>query len=93
MVNLKVPLYLVLWCQNFLQDRSFAVKVNDYITEQTPIANGCPQGACLSPPFWNIYGNDAPTLEQSKKSYILKFADDIVAQEKFKLDSIWVKLE
>jgi hypothetical protein len=83
MISQKIPLYLVLWFKELLSDREFRVKVGSFITDFDQISMGCPQGSSASPPLFSYYVNDMPTLGQNKKSYTMKFADDLAAQIRF----------
>jgi len=83
MISQKIPLYLVLWFKELLTNREFRVKVGSFITLFDQISMGCPQGSSASPPLFSYYVNDMPTLRQSKKSYTMKFADDLAAQIRF----------
>jgi hypothetical protein len=76
MKKLKIPLQIIMWVSNFLDDRSFVVKINEYISSKKPITAGVPQGAVLSPTLFSIFINDIPKLESKNKSNSLLFADE-----------------
>ncbi|GFW53384.1 RNA-directed DNA polymerase from mobile element jockey [Trichonephila clavipes] len=73
MIKLNFPEYLVKIIHNFLENRSFRVKINfDFSNKGFPEA-GCPQGSCLSPYLYNIYTYDFP---HHPSVSICLFADD-----------------
>jgi len=84
MVNLKFPQYLINWLSEFLRNRKFRVKCEEYISECFDIAAGVPQGAVLSPILFAIFINDIPLLNKKNKDYGLLFADDLVTLNIFK---------
>ena len=79
MSQLKVPLYIFEWVREFLNNRKFFVKVNDYSSAQGDIQSVVPQGAVISPLLFTIFINDIPKLNSKNNSYSLLFADDLVS--------------
>ncbi len=64
---MKLPLYLVNWFIEFLKNRKFRVKVNEYSTEEFDIKCGVPPfRAVLSPTLFSIYINDIPDGSKNK---------------------------
>jgi hypothetical protein len=65
------------WLCNFLTNRTFSVKIDQYISENHPIKAGVPQGAILSPTLFALYSSDLPRnnilLNNTK---IFAYADD-----------------
>jgi len=52
---------------------------NNYSIERT-ITQGCPQGSCSGPGFWNVLYNSLLTLELTSRSKAIAFADDLIIQ-------------
>ena len=84
MHNLNLPLYLVLWVKNFLQNRVFKVKLNGVFSEPKLLLAGVPQGSVISPILFSIFINDIPLLFSRQTCYSLLFADDLVTLYCFK---------
>jgi len=68
------PNYLIKLIHSFLKERSFQVKVDDFITSPVLIPAGTPQGSCLSPTLFNLFISDFPNLEHTETA---QYADDI----------------
>lgn len=62
---------------NFLQNRSFRVKINNSFSDELTLENGVPQGSVLSPLLFNIAINNVTQLFQAGIKHRL-YADDIV---------------
>ena len=76
---MKIPKILILWICDFLNDRCFSVKINNYVSTVKPIYALVPQGAVLSPTLFSIYINDIPKVEKKNHSNSLLFADDLAS--------------
>ena len=61
----------------FLEGRSFAVKINGIVSNQNAIGCGVPQGAVLSPILFSLYINDIPLNNRHNNRYSFLFADDL----------------
>jgi hypothetical protein len=79
MNQMNIPTYIQRWCHNFLQNRTFVIKMNEFITNYYTISADVPQGAVLSPLLFSIYINDIPCKNEKNKNYGLLFADDLVS--------------
>lgn len=77
LVKIKTPYYLLQIIINFLQGRSFTVKVGAYESKRRSITCGVPQGAVLSPTLFSIFINDMPMKYRKNKEYTFLFADDL----------------
>lgn len=65
---------LGIWIHSFLTLRTQQVIVNGFLTEESAITSGVPQGSVLGPLLFLILMNDID--ENLTKSYLLSFADD-----------------
>ena len=64
---------LVQIIRNFLENRSFQVKIGRCITNRSPMSAGVPQGSPLSPILYSIYTSDIPITPGAD---IATYADD-----------------
>ena len=76
--KLKFSSKIILWVKEFLQDRTFKVRVNDSFSNLFNIEAGVPQGGVLSPILFSIYINDI-IFKSNNNIRILSslFADDL----------------
>ena len=66
--------HILQWIEDFLEGRSFKVRVNGYYSEFKEVLSGVPQGSVLGPLLFIIYINDLLEVIQSP---CLLYADDI----------------
>lgn len=45
LANLKIPNYILIWIKNFLENRTFCIKCNEYISAEALIYTSVPQGS------------------------------------------------
>lgn len=64
------------WCESFLTNRSFKVKIGESCSEDTLLPYGVAQGSVLGPRFFNIYGRSLYKYVEPTKFDIEGFADD-----------------
>ena len=77
LLDLKVPCYIVRWVSDFLEGRTFVIKVGDTVSLPAPIAGGVPQGSSISPILFSVFINDIPVTYKENHSFSLLFADDL----------------
>lgn len=76
--NYNVKGKILIFIQNFLQNRYIQVRVNNHLSEKIKLENGVPQGSVLSPTLFLISFNDvSKCFETPVKCSI--YADDITA--------------
>lgn len=83
LITLQVNSQLIQLIISFLQDRTFAVRLNNQFSTTRPISAGVPQGAVLSPILYNLYTSDIPSTIPN--THVLTFADDtaIISTSKY----------
>ena len=84
LIKLNFPFYVICWLKEFLSNRKFSVRVNNFLTIQELIETGVPQGAVVSPTLFSIFINDIPLNYSKNKFYSLLFADDLCAFKMYK---------
>lgn len=79
LIQNNIPNTLIKIIISFLKNRTFAVKINNTLSNKQKLPAGVPQGAILSPILFNYYVNDIPKHNQTQ---IALFADDtaLIAQ-------------
>lgn len=73
MVQLGFPILLIKITQQILRFRTFAVRINDTLSEIEDVDAGVPQGSVLGPIYFNLYTHDIPI---SDRIDLTQFADD-----------------
>ena len=84
LISIKVPYYLVKIIMAFLNERTFKVLVGEKTSSLKKISAGVPQGGVLSPTLFSIFINDIPLATETKTSFSLLFADDLVTAFNYK---------
>ena len=75
--ELKCPRNLYTLSKEYFSNRT-AVLNTKSVTKQRSITKGCPQGSCCGPGFWNVLYNSLLTLELTKHSKAIAFAEDLI---------------
>lgn len=73
LIKLKLPSFLVRMVNSFIRNRTFAVHINDGISDTIQINAGLPQGTSISPILYALYVADIPVND---KTQIAQYADD-----------------
>ncbi|GFU95911.1 RNA-directed DNA polymerase from mobile element jockey [Trichonephila clavipes] len=81
LITFSFPPYLIHIINSYLQNRTFTVKIDHFISPNGSLNSGCPQESLLSSLVFNIYTSDFPTHPAVS---VHLFADDaaIVVTEK-----------
>lgn len=70
---------LLNWLTDYLNDRTFKVKVQNSFSDSKPINSGVPQGSVLGPLLFIIYISDLPHLCNTNHVTLKLYADDLKA--------------
>ena len=65
----------LLWIKEFLKNRSFAIKLNNYISKSLPVISSVPQGSKLRPLLYIFYATDI--MQNFKFAKVKMYADDL----------------
>ncbi|KAG7310783.1 hypothetical protein JYU34_003599 [Plutella xylostella] len=73
---------LLQWCQNYLTNRKYRVKINDCYSDDVKVSIGTAQGSVLGPLHYLVYVNDVTNI--IKHCSLYQFADDtcLIAADK-----------
>ena len=66
---------ILLWIKEFLNNRSFAVKLNNYLSKSLPVISSVPQGSKLGPLLYILYANDI--MQNFKFAKVKMYVDDL----------------
>ncbi|GBM91126.1 putative RNA-directed DNA polymerase from transposon X-element [Araneus ventricosus] len=81
LIRYKTPPHLLQLLKSYLEERKFAVKIGNSISEAKIMRAGIPQGGKISPVLYSLYVNDIP---KTHKTLLGIYADDtaILAKNK-----------
>ncbi|GBO37692.1 putative RNA-directed DNA polymerase from transposon BS, partial [Araneus ventricosus] len=81
LIGYKTPPHLLQLLKSYLEERKFAVKIGNSISEAKIMRAGIPQGGKISPVLYSLYVNDIP---KTHKTLLGMYADDtaILAKNK-----------
>ncbi|GBL68719.1 putative RNA-directed DNA polymerase from transposon X-element [Araneus ventricosus] len=81
LIRYKTPPHLLQLLKSYLEERKFAVKIGNSISEAKIMRAGIPQGGKISPVLYSLYVNDIP---KTHKTLLGMYADDtaILAKNK-----------
>ena len=74
--------------KSYLQNRTFAIKVNDVKSTSKELKYGVPQGSLLGPLFYNLYTKDIETIVTKHGLRIITYADDCQLYVAFKCENL-----
>jgi hypothetical protein len=63
--------------KSYLSERT-AIFTTRSMQMEREVTNGCPQGYCCGPGFWNIQYNSLLNLEFGKRTKAIAYADDLL---------------
>ena len=76
--ELGIPKYLGAWIKNYLENRTFQVKVDGVLSSKKTIRAGVPQGSIIGPLLFNIYFNSiASEITKNRYTKLALYADDL----------------
>lgn len=65
---------LLSWCEDYLKNRKFIVKISDSVSESVAVTEGTAQGSVIGPLHYLTYVNNLETI--IKNTEMFQFADD-----------------
>jgi len=68
---------IIAWCQAYLRDRSFCVKVGCHLSNTRPCTSGVPQGSRLGPLMFTVFIQDLQFLFTGSRIKHKIYADDL----------------
>ena len=73
----RCPRKLYHLAQDYLKERRTVITINSISMEKN-ITQGCPQGSCCGPGFWNLQYNPLLNLSYTNHTKVVAFADDLI---------------
>jgi hypothetical protein len=90
MQTAKLPKWLLLWTQSYLNDRTFTVKWDGESSSLKRFEAGVPQGSVLGPTLFNLFTMDFPKSPNWNNDLAL-YADDVALLAKSKKVTLAIK--
>ncbi|GFX56945.1 probable RNA-directed DNA polymerase from transposon X-element [Trichonephila clavipes] len=81
LITFNIPHPLIHLIHSYLTNRSFRIRINEILSNEHSVSEGCPQGSLLGPLLFNLYINDIPDYSLTK---INLYADDTVIHVTYK---------
>lgn len=69
------PDWIIKWVWSFMTNRTVRIRLDDTVTQETPLNCGLPQGSPVSPILFMLYTE--PILRQGEQKMKFSFADDV----------------
>ena len=76
------------WFSSYLQDRKFAVEINNTLSKEITINYSVPQGSILGPTFFSRYSSTLGNVVKNKSVSLWGYADDNTLLDKFKAGKV-----
>lgn len=68
---------LAMWIASFLENRKISIRYGELKSQYRQVCRGVPQGSALGPILWNFAIHDIDKHISTRKTMLLKYADDI----------------